>query len=493
VFHLRGSTNQRRSVLAVVATTLIFPTMVFAQRLDHQASTPIVIGPIAATMPPGTDLLHNYPQLASEPNFNVSRTGYIEEEFFVQGMATEYSTPPLANGVVLSTGHPYKTRLIVRRPSNPEKFNGIVIVEWVNVTSGYNLDLHWEASRDFLTREGYAYVGVSAQRVGVQQPPYGLTAWSPNRYAGLDVTDGGKITNDSLGYDIFSQAGQAIRNPSGARVDMLGGLRPRLLIAVGASQSASRLTPYYNSIHPLHGVYDGFLLHVGGGPFRTDLSTKLLRINTEREIVSGQAAIRQPDSDVFRSWEIAGASHVDYWFMSYRGQLVSRDGLAPFNFSCDRPPLSHVNNAYVLNAGYEQLVNWVTRQRDREGGGKSQGKSPPIAVPIQVTSVSPLVIPRDANGLVFGGIRLSEVDVPTATNTGANGQSSFCILYGSHEPFSPGKVAALYPNHETYVQKVRQVTRENLNNGFILDEDAEQINKAAQTSQVGTSHPLPIP
>jgi hypothetical protein len=69
------------------------------------------------------------------------------------------------------------------------------------------------------------------------------------------------------------------------------------------------------------------LLHVGGGPFRTDTSTKLLRINTEREIVGGQAAIRQPDSDIFRSWEIAGASHVDYWYMTYRQALVARDGL----------------------------------------------------------------------------------------------------------------------------------------------------------------------
>lgn len=480
---LQALTIRSRATLAVVAAALVFPMLVFAQRFDHQTPTPTVIGPIAAVLPPGTDLTHNYPQLASEPTFNLSRLGYIEEEFFFQGVATEYSTPPMANGVVLSTGHPYKSRLIVRRPGDPAKFNGVVIVEWVNVTSGYNLDLHWEASRDYLTREGYAYVGVSAQRVGVQQPPYGLTAWSPVRYGSLDVTDGGKITNDSLSYDIFSQAGQAILNPSGARVDMLGGLRPQILIAVGASQSASRLTPYYNSVHPLHGVYDGFLLHVGGGPFRTDLRTKLLRINTEREIVAGQAAIRQPDSNVFRSWEIAGASHVDYWFMNYRGQLVARDNLAPFNFNCNRPPLSHVNNAYVLNAGYEQLVDWV----------KHRNRPPPIAVPIQVTSVSPSVIPRDANGLVFGGIRLSTVDVPTATNTGVNGSSAFCGLYGSHEPFGASKLAALYPSHDRYVQMVRKVTKNNQREGFILREDADEIINDAQASRVGTANPLPIP
>ena len=317
-----------------------------------------------------------------------------------------------------------------------------------------------------------AYVGVSAQRVGVQQAPYGLTAWSPTRYGTLDVTAGGTITDDSFSYDIFSQAGRAIRSQPG----LLGGLRPRILIAIGVSQSASRLTPYYNSIQPLHRIYDGFLLHVGGGPFRTDTPTKLLRINTEREIVAGQAAIRQPDSNIFRSWEIAGASHVDYWFMTYRQALVARDGLAPFNYQCDKQPLSHVNNKYVLNAGYAQLVDWIFRNRP-----------PAVANPIVVTSVSPTVIPRDTNGLVSGGIRLATVEVPTATNDGVNGSTGFCGLYGSHTPFPDSKVQQLYPNHQTYVDAVRDVTQKNLRDRFIVSEDAAEMIDAAEDSTIGTN------
>src|ERR1700730_10013997 len=208
-------------------------------------SAPDVIGPIPANLPPGTDLTHNYPQLSSEPTDNLSSRGYVEEEFFFQGAATSYATPALADGVVVSTGHPYKSRMIVRRPDDPSRFHRVVSVECVNVTAGYNLDLHWQASGEYLTRHGYAYVGVSAQRVGGQQAPYGLTEWSPTRYGTLDVTAGGTITDDSLSYDIFSQAGRVIRSQPG----VLGGLRPRILIAIGASQSASRLTPYYNSIH----------------------------------------------------------------------------------------------------------------------------------------------------------------------------------------------------------------------------------------------------
>jgi hypothetical protein len=79
---------------------------------------------------------HDYPQLATQPDIASQR--YVEEEYFFEGTATRYSTPPLATGGVVSTGHPYKTRMIVRRPASAERFNGIVVVEWVNVTAGRN-------------------------------------------------------------------------------------------------------------------------------------------------------------------------------------------------------------------------------------------------------------------------------------------------------------------------------------------------------------------
>src|ERR1700738_5413811 len=156
----------RRGLYVIAAIGL--PALAAAQ------SAPDVIGPIPADLPPGTDLTHSYPQLSSEPTDNLSSRGYVEEEFFFQGAATGYATPTLTDGVVLSTGNPYKSRMIVRRPADPSRFNGVVLVEWVNVTSGYNLDLHWQASREYLTRHGYAYVGASAPRVGGQQGTYRL-------------------------------------------------------------------------------------------------------------------------------------------------------------------------------------------------------------------------------------------------------------------------------------------------------------------------------
>ena len=136
----------------------------------------------------------------------------------------------------------------------------------------------------------------------------------------------------------------------------------------------------------------------------------------------------------------------------------------------------------MLNAGYGQLVDWILRNRP-----------PSVAQPIVVTSVSPAVIPRDANGLVFGGIRLATVEVPTATNDGVNGSTGFCNLYGSHTPFPDSMLQQLYPNHQGYVHAVREVTQENLRDGFIISEDAAEIIDAAEDSTIGTNVPRPVP
>jgi len=127
--------------------------------------SPLVTGPIPAHASPG-DPSHDYPQLAT--SLDLASLGYVEEEYFFSGTANVYSTPALTTGTIVSSGHPYKSRIIVRRPTSPAQFNGTVLVEWVNVTSGYNNDAMFRASQDHLTRAGFAYVGVSAQRVGVQ-------------------------------------------------------------------------------------------------------------------------------------------------------------------------------------------------------------------------------------------------------------------------------------------------------------------------------------
>ena len=104
------------------------------------------------------------------------------------------------------------------------------MVEWYNVTVGFDVEADWFRYHEEILRAGFAWVGVSAQRVGVNY----LKTWSPTRYGTLDVTEGGTITNDALAWDVYSQALQAIRRPAG--VDPLGGLK----VQAASSPTASR-------------------------------------------------------------------------------------------------------------------------------------------------------------------------------------------------------------------------------------------------------------
>jgi hypothetical protein len=459
-------------IACVALAGVVSLTLVAGSAAASSVPSPTVIGPIPVNVPLG-HASHDYPQYVAAIDY--ASLGYVEEEYFFEGLANRYTTPPLATGTLSSSGHPYRSRLIVRRPMSPATFNGTVLVEWVNVTSGYNNDAMFKASTDHLLRAGYAYVGVSAQRVGIHGPA-GLRSWSPIRYSTLDVTHGDTILDDSLSYDIFSQAAQAIRHPSG--IDILGGLPVQRIFAIGASQSQGRLVIYHNSIHPLAGVYDAFFLFLGlGGRLRTDLDVKVFKVDTETDILFlGEVAARQPDSETLRTWEVAGTSHVGFSGFANRVALTVRDGLpVPDPSPCDRPALSHVPTYQVLNAVYDHLVRWV-----------ADGSPPPTAPRIELTSAGPpVVVARDSHGNALGGVQLSQHAVPTAVNDGINSGPGFCFLYGSHRPFDDATLAQLYRNHGAYVSAVSHVNNDNVAAGYILREDAEANKQAAAQSEIG--------
>jgi hypothetical protein len=467
-------------------------------------ATPTVTGPVKASVAIG-DPSHDYPY--SSTIDDLAKYSYIEEEYFVEGTANRYTTPAMATGTIVDTGHPYKTRVIVRRPT-AAKFNGTVVVEWVNVTPGHDLDIDWLQAHDYWMRSGYAWVGVSAQRVGVEA----LKVWNGKRYGSLDVTDHGTITNDDLSYDVFAQVAQTIRHPG--NVNLLPGFRVERIFATGHSQSANRLAIYVNSVHPIAPVFDAVVPHGGGGRIRDDLTNvKVFKLLSETDVINNQASVRQPGTTNFRSWEVTGDSHVDTQFTASSRKLSQRDGnpqapalpnsggragaagrggAAPSapaaerpgppagavgtNTSpCDRAPYSHVPFYQVMNAAFDHLVRWV-----------KDGTPPPSAPPIQTSEVGPpAVVMRDARGNGLGGIRLAELAVPTGINTGQNSGPGFCRLNGSHYDFDAPTLASLYPTHAGYVAAVKNVTEDNLKAGYILKADADATIAEAEKAEVG--------
>ena len=437
---------------------------------------PKVTGPIPATASPG-DPSHNYPFGATQAD--LARYAYREDEFFVEGLAHEYAglvDTTTSTATIASGPYPYRTRVIVRRPTSAAKFNGTVIQEWNNAATGSEQENDWVWSHEHLMSAGYAYIGVTAQRRGIESPT-GLKKFSPARYGSLDADAAGKFQGQvrALSFDIFSQVAQAAKRPQG--VTLLADLKVRNVIATGHSHP--HLYPYYNAVHPLARIIDGFVFHGSAGrPIRPDLKTPAFRLFSELE-AGGPADLDLADTDYLRTWEVAGASHADWDLVQPLERLSVRD-LGQSEYSpCDRPPVSRVPSRFVQYAVYDWMKVWIEK-----------GTQPPRAPRITLTSPAAATggqaaIARDEHGNALGGIRLAAVAVPTATNTATNSGGQYCRILGSHVPFDAETLARLYPTHAAYVKAVEQVTRENLKAGFITADGAAQIIREAVQSNVG--------
>lgn len=454
--------------LAAVASIAVFAD-------DHATvPAPTITGPIAWTQQPPNPA-HGYP--FNSTFLDLKSQGYVEEEYFIEGTANRYKAERDAISSIVDSGHPYKTRIVVRRPATlnassggAKKFNGTVIVEWTNVTGSRDLEMDWFQSADHFVRAGYVWIGVSAQRVGVNA----LKAWSPDRYGSLDVTEGGKITNDDLSYDIMVATAMAVRGK--ANKDILGGLKPQRVIATGHSQSAGRLGVYVNTIHPLNPTFDGIMLHGTASKVRDGLNIKVFKLESETDV---RAGAHQEDTPWLRTWEVAGTSHVDSQSEIHFAEIARLNAGNPPGAStqgqCDKPPFSQVPFHYVFNSAFDHFVSWI-----------KDGTPPPSAPAIEFTSGATPAIARDEMGNALGGIRLAEIAVPIAVNTGQNSGTNFCRLYGSHVDFDKARLATLYPNHKTYVSRVREITEANLKAGYLLKPDAEATIAAAEKSDIGS-------
>lgn len=462
-------------------------------RLEPSAAIPTLSDPLAEPAPEG--MLVSFP---------LAQVGYSMSEFAMSGEATSYTTSaPLAEDGKWSVSPdetaPFTTRLVVVQPSDPDAFSGTVVVEWFNVTSGVDAAVDWQYLHDEIIREGHAYVGVSAQTVGVEQ----LLTTDPDRYAALSHP------GDSFSYDIFSQAGMAIRELTDSA---LPGLVPTTIIAAGQSQSALRLTTYVNAVAPLTTVYDGYLIHsrAGGSPklaeapqvevptpetvlIRNDLTVPVLTIQSETDVLGVLEFLpaRQPDTDLFRLWEVAGAAHVDIYVAQ---QALDDDGSPSFDvaqfeslsnpvsgftvdlgdseLTLDCPPALNAGQLhYVVQAGLHRLVEWI-------GTGE-----PPMSLPrLEVDeSTTPPTFVLDANANVTGGVRTPAVDAAVSMLSGLPVPDSpgFCVYFGQTVPFTQDQLDALYPTPEDFVHAWTQAVDDAEAAGVILPVDGDRLRDVA--------------
>ena len=438
----------------------------------------------------------------SSTSFDLKDVGYHEAEYFVKGTATAYtsSAPLTSDGawhVQPGAKAGFKTRVVVRTPAK-DKFNGTVVVEWLNVSGGLDAAADWNMVHTELIRNGFAWVGVSAQSVGINgggvelgPESMALKLYDPKRYGSL-VQPG-----DSFSYDIFSQVGRALQRPGS--VNPFKGLKPKYWIADGESQSAGRMYTYINAVQPLAKVYDGFFVHSrsAGAPlseapqpaipspqpayYRADLDAPVLEVQTETDVLGKAYLQREPDRALLRKWEIPGTAHYDAYGLATALKDTGPRAKDPLL----DPPLTSVSGGvitctspvnagpavYVLNAAMAHLNTWV---RDHHA-------APPKGELITLPDPQSPTPALDAQGNVQGGIRTPHLDAPVVRLSGL-GQtgSAFCSLFGTTKPLDSATLARLYPSPADYVSAVTKATQQAVQRGFILAEDAPAIISSAK-------------
>jgi Alpha/beta hydrolase domain len=477
--------------------------------------------PLAAAAAPTDPIVLEVPDAAlGDPHVVGLRTladvpqAYVEEELFVSGNATVYTYEEQPRRKVVlprDLDVPYKTRLMVRRPADPRKFRGTVVVEWWNSTASFDSAPVWDASAEFFAREGWIYVGVTNSNTPIAFLKGGCrlggvlpVANCRQRYATLSLPENGQA------YELMSQIAHALKQ-GGAGGPLPAEYRVRRLFHAGQSQQGGSVITYATAFH--FPANDGYFVQtfstaraINFGPVcgaagapaypdctpalqgrerlvRTDLPVPVYQAMTETDMEIGFGVIandaRQRDTRTYRYYEMAGTAHT-----GVHKDVDVVPNLLTLEQACFNPLNTHADGpvfgAYLLNAMWK---NMELQARFRLPPPRGRGMA-----------VVDGVVARDAFGNARGGVRLPELDLPVATYSPNNEVdvdnipgillpalpllNLFCVLSGSVFPFDDATLASLYPSADHFVARYRHRLIQLLWQRFLLWEDAKKLDEA---------------
>ena len=458
----------------------------------------------------------------SEP-FDLEAAGYIESEYRLAGRARVFDWPTRDGEApqVLAEG-PYVTRLLIRRPAEPARFNGTVIVEPMNPSTPVDLPIMWAQSHRHFIESGYAWVGITIKPNTIRS----LKTFDPARYgelampnpsaaprcavAQINPSSQPTTTSDESGlaWDIITQTGELLKSRNGT--NPLGVAAQRLYMT-GQSQTAG----YARTWATLFGrrvtgpdgrpLYDAYL-YSGSPPWqvpihqcRADLAsgdprliTPGVRVPVVELFAQGDigtnVGTRRKDADTrtdrFRRYEVAGAPHFDPWEeRSFASDADTRRATGTAAAATDDCKPSGVTpsdfpNRHAMNAAWYNLDRWVRRDIP-----------PPHAPLLELKPQAPgtafdpaTAFVEDAHGNALGGVRTSTVDVPTARWVGAKTGAFRCLFEGYKIPFDEAKLRSLYPDSAAYVTRVKRSAAALEQARWLTPTDAREIVREAEAT-----------
>ena len=391
-----------------------------------------------------------------------AKFNYEAREYFISGTT--------------SSGMPYKTRIVIRKPKNNTRFNSLILAESMH-PSGNPWVFHFTQTYAMTT-------GVIGLEI-LTTTPAGLAAANEARYKDLVVPNG-------AANDILAQVGALLKsdhkdNPlSGLAVT---GLAVRKIVLAGSSASAAVVQNYLTSAHmvqrlaDMKPIYDAFMPTSANGQIPV-LDVPTILVPTMRETFTGNGTT-QPDNERLRVYEFAGMAHID-----------SRVAGGYYPDPC-KYPISRYPMGAEMAIALDKLFAWVDK-----------GIAPPHADRFYV-DFNPDNKPKldrdkgsllalDEFGNVKGGIRNTYVDVPVKTfhvpNEGAeprisnpnhfiaarriNGQdpdAQLCGLGNFETALSKDQLKKLYKNPKDYYNKVTQRYDELVKEGWALPVYKEMV------------------
>lgn len=447
---------------------------------------------------------------------DLSKQGYVEQEFLASGKANVYGWPAPGPAVVQTTDAPYTTRVLVRKPADDKQFSGNVVVEMLNPSNLFDLNIGWAMTSRQIVDNGDAWVGITAKPISVEA----LKNFDAERYGSLSfanplplsdprncqqvAADSSRTTENGLVWDIYSQVGAWLRSDAPTNPLAYGGEATLVdkAYGFGYSQTGGYLANYINGVQP-HVVeqdgapiYDGYIVGVAGGAFAgaypmnqcesappaadprrqfNDVGVPIIRMMSQSDYLFGIGS-RRPDSDLpgdkYRHYEMAGAGHAtpdELYFSAQPDDIIAAGRTVP-PMNCNEGPRSRFPSSIFFNAALKNLDLWVR-----------EDIAPPSADPILVENGSPVL---DQFGNVQGGLRSPFLDVPTSTWFGTATGASFCFIAGYERPFDEDTLNSLYPTHGSYVKAVKQNVRELESQRFLTKDDARSLHREAARAEI---------
>jgi hypothetical protein len=494
------------------------------------APIPEVEGPIPVTAdsyPFGAAIRTNVPQ-------DLSRSGYVEEEYLVSGHANVYDFDASGKVVVKTPNAPYTTRILVRRPASAQNFSGTVVVELLNPTAFYDLDFQWEFAGEYFMEHGDAWVGITSKPITAMAlktfdpERYGAISWAnplpPDQTCPTPVSflpDSTPATENGLIWDIASQVAGLLKSDS--EHNPLKGFSVEMAFLTGYSQTGGYVVTYINFIRPLPDaqgtggkpVYDGYLIGDGDGLFiPLNQCSKPIMPGDPRFVITprpepvisvvsqvlwtGMAGYR-PDSnspeDRYRRYEIAGASHIN---MRAVGLWPKPEDMIKAGITAPPPNckefatygMTDFPSEYFMRGAFANLDAWVRSNKAPPEGSRIEVEPPPEGAK---PTWPPIVkVKVDEYGNALGGVRSPYLDVPTGTyyshSTPADPKDPasglFCALVGYKVPFEKDLLSKLYPTHKKYVKKIKKKVKKLVKARLITASDGQKIKEEAAKAEI---------